>query len=265
MWRWRICDSETVKERKAISSRAEWVRRQRWRGERRKKGETNKKRREWVQVERFISMRALHFRTCCVHQCGLTLGSTEGDEMAVWTEWIINVKIFFSAESNKLPMIWLSERLVGWIRETLGSHGAMSSPPWVIDSCTVSTFWSWWLREPGPDWSPESGSSGWVAGPHSKPIQGDLCPECRAVVNPQLSDLKNTDHCIDVEQWMLRAAEGPAGLVFLLLLCCFLLLPFSVFLTLSVTMWLLQGSQASKTTCWVRKKHKKLSSVWVRW
>lgn len=109
-------------------------------------------------------------------------------------------------------MICLSERLVARIRETPGSSSPMSSPLLVIDSCTVSTFWLWWLREPGPDWSPESGSSGWVTGPHSKPVLGDLCPERETVVNPLLSDLETTDHCIDVEQWRLRAAEGPTGL-----------------------------------------------------
>lgn len=74
------------------------------------------------------------------------------------TEWIINVKISFSTESNKLPMIWLSERLVVWIRETRGCR-ALSSPPQVIDSCAVLTFWWWWLRELGPDLSTDSG--GW--------------------------------------------------------------------------------------------------------
>lgn len=110
--------------------------------------------------------------------------------MQPWTEWIINVKISFSAESNKLPMIWLSERLVAWIRKTPRSRGAISSPPWVIDSCTVLTFWWWWLREPEPDWSPDSASLEWATGPHSKPILGDLCPEHGVVVDPQLSDLE---------------------------------------------------------------------------
>lgn len=63
--------------------------------------------------------------------------------------------------------------------------------------------------EPGV-WAP----SGRVTGPHRKPILGDLCPEHRAVVNPQLSDLENTDRFIDAEQWMLRATEEPAGPVF---------------------------------------------------
>lgn len=93
--------------------------------------------------------------------------------MKPWTEWIINVKIPFTSESNKLPMICLSERLVVWIRKTPGSRGALSPPPWVIESCTILTLW--WLREHEPDWSPESGSLRSVAGPHSNHILCDLC------------------------------------------------------------------------------------------
>lgn len=143
--------------------------------------------------------------------------------MQPWTDWIINVKITFSTESNKLPMIWLSERFVARIRETPGSRGAMSYPPWVIDSCTVLTFWSWCLREPGPVWSTESVSSGWVPGPHSELILGDLCPEHRAVVNPQLSDL---EILIAVLMWNSGCWELLKGWLewcFLLFLFCFLL------------------------------------------
>lgn len=141
--------------------------------------------------------------------------------MKPWTEWIINVKISFSNESNKLPMICLSERLVAWIRETPGSCGALISPPWVIESCTVLTLWSWWLREPEPDRSPESGSSGSATGPQNKPILCDLCPGNRVTANPQLSNLEALIS-IYLEQWMLRANERLAVLFFSFTLFCFI-------------------------------------------
>lgn len=246
VWRLRIWDSKTMKgtaqechhQLSRVGKKTEVERRKKQ--EKQIIGQREPRSREWDS-----SVREVHFHASIAfshllcasvwHQCGLTLCSTEGDEMQLWTEWIINVKISFSTQSNKLPMIWLSERLVAWIRETPGSHGAMSSPPWVIDSSTLSTFWSWWLREPGPDWSPESGSSRWVTGPHSKPILCDLCPQHRAVVNPHLSDLENTDRCIDVDAesyWRADWTDVPSAP---------LLLPSAVFLTLSVSIWLLQG------------------------
>lgn len=112
-------------------------------------------------------------------------------------------------------MIWLSERLVARIRETPGSCGGMSSPPRVIDSCAVSTFLVVVIKGARARHGARSlAPSGRVTGPHRKPILGDLCPEHRAVVNPQLSDLESTDRFIDAEQWMLRATEEPTGLVF---------------------------------------------------
>lgn len=130
-------------------------------------------------------------------------------------------------------MIWLSERLVVWIRKTSRSHGAKSSHPWVIDLCTVLTFWSWWLRKPGPVWSPESGSSGWLSGPHSKLILGDPCPEHRAVVNSQLGDL---EILIVILMWNSRCWERlNAQLSFsLLFLYYFIVLLPCIFLFLSL-------------------------------
>lgn len=132
-----------------------------------------------------------------MHQCDLTLGSTKGDEMQPRTKWVLNVKIYFSSEFNKLPLIWLSEWLVVWLSETTGLRVTRSSLC-LIDSWFVLTFVFLWLR---PDWSPESGSLGWVTVPHSK---GHQPPE-------QLSDLLNTDHCIDVEQWMLSTTQWRAA------------------------------------------------------
>lgn len=134
--RWRICDSERTKETAQDSyqqstrmgKKVEAKRKRRM--EKQIRGQRRQRSREWGSSARarFISIQALHFLARCLQRCGLTLCSTEGDEMQPWTEWIINVKISFS-ESNKLPMICLSERLVAWIRETPGSRGTLSSPP----------------------------------------------------------------------------------------------------------------------------------------
>lgn len=142
-----------------------------------------------VQRERgSFPFRHCIFLTRRTHQRGLPPGGTERDEMQPRTEWIINVKISFPTESNKLPMIWLSERLVGRIRETPGSRGGMSSPPRVIDSCAVSTFLVVVIKGARARHGARSlAPSGRVTGPHRKPILGDLCPEHRAVVNPPSS------------------------------------------------------------------------------
>ena len=132
-----MCDSEEKRHRTAVASRAR-MGKKRWRGEQ-KSGETNKRMR-WFSERGSFPSRHCIFLTCRTHRRGLPPGGTERDEMQPRTEWIINVKISFPTESNKLPMIWLSERLVGRIRETPGSRGGMSSLPRVIDSCAVSTF-----------------------------------------------------------------------------------------------------------------------------
>lgn len=94
-------------------------------------------------------------------------------------------------------MICLSERLVGRIRETPGSSSPVSSPLLVIDSRTVLVVM---IKGARARLEPRVWLLGWVTGPHSKPVLGDLCPERETVVNPLLSDLETTDHCIDVEQ-----------------------------------------------------------------
>lgn len=69
---------------------------------------------------------SLPFRHGLLHPCisVAPLCGSEGDEMPAPMEWIINVKICFSTELNKLSMIWLSERLLAWVREADGSRGA---------------------------------------------------------------------------------------------------------------------------------------------
>lgn len=90
---------------------------------------------------------SLPFRHPCIGVASLC--GSEGDEMPPRTECIINGKICFSTELNKLPMIWLSERWLAWIREANGSHGGRYSPT-AVDSWTLSTVgWLWW-RKPGP-------------------------------------------------------------------------------------------------------------------
>lgn len=78
------------------------------------------------------------------------------------------------------------------------------------------------------------------------------------VVNPQLTDLENTDRIIDVEQWMLRTTIAGCFFVF------FLLLPFAVLLCLSHTFsqyvaFFLQGIQASE----IITNKNNTSEVWI--
>lgn len=151
------------------------------------------------RMRMFSEKSSFPFRHCVLHPSSVSLlCGSEGDETQARTEWIINVKICFSTEVNKLSMIRLSERLLAWIRKANGSRGAGNSPR-VIDSWMLLTVGSLWLRKPGPEWSPESGSLG--GGGSSQAFQGHPCPERGAVDNPRLRLLWNTDLCIDMKPW----------------------------------------------------------------
>lgn len=219
-----------------------------------------------VQRERgSFPFRHCIFLTRHTHQRGLPPGGTERDEMQPRTEWIINVKISFPTESNKLPMIWLSERLVGRIRETPGSRGGMSSPPRVIDSCAVSTFLVVVIKGARARHGARSlAPSGRVTGPHRKPILGDLCPEHRAVVNPPAQwsgKYWSLYWCGTVDAESYRRA-GWTGVFFFLLLTFASNAFLPCLLTLPVCMQLVTGSLGFKDNWLIWKKD--ISWVWVQ-